>query len=95
MKKLTFLAFFSVPLLMFSQTENLNVPKDDTPNKEFPTIDLFIKAVPFFAKNFIVTTSPALWNMPVIKPKNIDLYKILTAKPKGNLEKMPIATPNE
>ncbi|GGP01854.1 hypothetical protein GCM10010992_03900 [Cloacibacterium rupense] len=95
MKKLIFLAAFSLPLLVFSQTEKLEFPKVDMPKTEFPTIDLFIKAVPFDAKKFIVNISPAPWNMPVVKPKYADVYKILTVKPKENLEKMPIATPNE
>jgi hypothetical protein len=33
--------------------------------------------------------------MPVAQPKNADLYKILIAKPTVNLEKMPVAKPNE
>ena len=65
------------------------------PKTEFPTIDLSIKSVPFDTKNFIAITSPTPWNMPVAQPKNADLYKILIAKPTVNLEKMPVAKPNE
>lgn len=95
MKKLTFLASFSFPLLAFSQTEKLEIPKVDMPKTEFPTIDLSIKSVPSDTKNFIGITSPTPWNMPVAQPKNVDLYKILIAKPIVNLEKMPVAKPNE
>ena len=95
MKKLIFLATFSLPLLVFSQTEKLEIPKVDMPKTEFPTIDLSIKSVPFDTKNFIAITSPNPWNMPVAQPKNADLYKILIAKPTVNLEKMPVAKPNE
>lgn len=95
MKKLTFLATFSLPLLMFSQTEKLSITNVNLPKTEFPKVDLFMKTVPIDSKNFIVTTSPVPWNMPVVKPKNVDLYKILVAKPIENLDKMPVAKPNE
>ena len=95
MKKLIFLATFSLPLLVFSQTEKLEIPKVDMPKAEFPTIDLSIKSVPFDTKNFIAITSPNPWNMPVAQAKNADLYKILIAKPTVNLEKMPTAKPND
>ena len=50
MKKLIFLATFSLPLLVLSQTEKLEIPKVDMPKAEFPTIDLSIKSVPFDTK---------------------------------------------
>lgn len=93
MKKLIFLATFSLPLLVFSQTEKLEIPKVDMPKAEFPTIDLSIKSVPFNTKNFIAITSPTPWNMPVAQAKNADLYKILVVKPIENLEKILIAKP--
>lgn len=94
MKKLIFLATFSLPLLAFSQIEKLNIPKVEMSKTEFPTIDFSKKIIPIDTKNFIVTTSSP-WNMPVVKPKNADLYKILIAKPIENLEKILIAKPNE
>lgn len=90
MKKLIFLAAFSLPLLVFSQTEKLKIPEVEIHKTELPK-----KIITFNAKNVTVTTSPAPWSMPVIKPKNADLYKILTAKTIENLEKIPIAKPNE
>jgi hypothetical protein len=42
MKKLIFLTF-SLPLLVFSQIEKLEIPKVEMPKTEFPTIDLSIK----------------------------------------------------
>ena len=95
MKKLIFLATFSLPLLVLSQNEKLEITKVDMPKTEFPTIDLSLQSVPFDTKNFIAITSPTPWNMPVAQAKNADLYKILIAKPTVNLEKMPVAKPNE
>ena len=45
MKKLIFLATFSLPLLVLSQNEKLEIPKVDMPKTEFPTeqsLDTFI-----------------------------------------------------